>query len=694
MQQSEQAEQQIVAQPRVSWESKKSEVDDFLKDCTENAGSMAAYLISPHASGKSTSLPIHMLVHTMETQTGPLIYVPSREQEAKSVFRNLVDFKPSLKEFITYADDGEGLATELESGDLVVCSYDDFVDWATEPTKTSFTILADVELRATVSGELFFGKLIELAQPKPENPVMNIILLDARISGRTRKGFDKWNVPLRLIEVQGQQPSPRVKRPGDDWKATMSKAIQETEGQVVAVLESMDELIEQDVLIIDRLNLCNQDGGGLCVALPADKIVNICPDLSIKGRCRNLTLLLSHGQAVSLVLDEQIRQLVCTTRKLSHHELLREESWVLQSDNELEKVRYISCSPAPSGRNSDNAPSDPTQSAWNQDLSYLVLRMVEMWPNVHVASYPICPAPDPAFLIEEYVRLGCLSCLEPGERDGEATLTSRGRTTLGVVQNMRSSDSPGIVPFEMAHFLASVNSVPDVKVKRVIILMALLIYRGELRTDTFCYIRKAPSRAVIDKRCAGIGHKLAKRGWLWGMLGVYLKHLVNGDFQVVSAPIVADGLAVSPAAGRLITEQYGNLEYLLGLSPIRDPIADTDLNDEQVAMVEWELAFSYQHRTAFHFTRTNRQDSWSDAYSSCDVGIDRDREFLDFDGIKDMTEADGGYLAIYLLLEPHQAQSYICRALTYIPRNNIIELGRRQGGSWPQCLVTSVPRRR
>ncbi|KAK6073784.1 hypothetical protein SCUP515_06706 [Seiridium cupressi] len=225
MQQSEQAEQQIVAQPRVSWESKKSEVDDFLKDCTENAGSMAAYLISPHASGKSTSLPIHTLVHTMETQTGPLIYVLSREQEAKSVFRNLVDFKPSLKEFITYADDGEGLAAELESGDLVVWSYDDFVDWATEPTKTSFTILADVELRATVSGELFFGKLIELAQPKPENPVMNIILLDARISGRTRKGFDKWNVPLRLIEVQGQQPSPRVKRPGDDWKATMSKAI-------------------------------------------------------------------------------------------------------------------------------------------------------------------------------------------------------------------------------------------------------------------------------------------------------------------------------------------------------------------------------------------------------------------------------------------------------------------------------------
>ncbi|KAI1084502.1 hypothetical protein F5B20DRAFT_591449 [Whalleya microplaca] len=165
-----------------AWRAKQSEIETFLTESQGRDATSTAYIHAAHASGKSTSLLAHVIDMFQSGKIGPVVYVLARPSDAKSLCKCLqLDVHawpnaPWIREHVS---------TQLGQGPLVLSSYKSFSSWVQAQANKLHprtTLLVDVELRATVDGELFFGSLFEMAQPS--RIPLTIVCLAAHLSTR------------------------------------------------------------------------------------------------------------------------------------------------------------------------------------------------------------------------------------------------------------------------------------------------------------------------------------------------------------------------------------------------------------------------------------------------------------------------------------------------------------------------------
>ncbi|KAI1865054.1 uncharacterized protein JN550_008600 [Neoarthrinium moseri] len=708
-----------------SWEAKKADIDDFLTKSFSSKQSRAAYITAPHASGKSTTLLLHVYDMAKKAKVWPVVYVLPRYEEARDLYTYLTVNQTDLPnaadicEYTTLAATAEDMENSVGEKVIILCAYEMFGIWNTPYGR--MVVMADVELRATVDGEIFFGKLVEMARPRardseaegeqPDKHPLSIICLGARTSFRTVNHFNRWLGGVSIIEAAPSAASNvNVTRLGNDWAEQMSKALADwaassdkAAGTAVATLgPSIDELeinheaVDPQVVQHKSL-LYGSDNQGrpfpFARAVRRSGLVILDPDHAVSASCANLEMFLSGGVTKSTLFDLKTSQLVVKDRYLSHYELLLEESWVLKCRNP-ERVKFLRRVQTSGhvSRQQQGKPADPIGPAWNEDLFVLALRMAELWPGVAVRRMPIRGIFNPNILPEVWVRLTKCGLLLPGNGQPGVRISNRGSTALECIDLLNEyKDLPrsAEVNIHIACFMAGALETEDSKVQRVILLLSAIMHLG---CEEFCRVMRQVVLSEVTAYTAGVGRTNASRGMLWIVLGVFLDLYNHQVFAGGAASYVRKGdlLLIDPQSGIIILDLYKNWCRRFGVPAQElDLINATDLDSTQIRAVEWQLLLAFQHRTVFIDADTGR---CCDVVSQQAVKLAH-HYMIDLQSLRQNDTEGLGFAMIYDSLRYQRLTSeYFVRGITNIPRELIVRLARHHGVEWPTCVLTSFPR--
>ncbi|KAI1086041.1 hypothetical protein F5B19DRAFT_502213 [Rostrohypoxylon terebratum] len=204
-----------------AWIANKAEIDDWLEVVNQDAADQAcvAYLQSAPASGKSTTL-LKYLMNRADAWPDPeacFVYVAPHEAQLRYVLDHII---PSLPEQVK-----SRLSIKFrETFPLKITTYEDFVRWDSMfdqecfPKKT--IVVAEVELRPSVMGEIFFARLIQRLRVKSgtKAPVHGIFLLSSHRCLRTVRAFDGLTTRggVRDIKVEAPDVPLRIKTIDDE----------------------------------------------------------------------------------------------------------------------------------------------------------------------------------------------------------------------------------------------------------------------------------------------------------------------------------------------------------------------------------------------------------------------------------------------------------------------------------------------
>ncbi|KAI4864217.1 hypothetical protein F4820DRAFT_470840 [Hypoxylon rubiginosum] len=699
----------LVTLPRDSaWAANREDVRDFVVKGKDITQSRVTYLQSAHASGKSTSMLLwimQLINQTVEKKTYPsFIYVLPNETEVKFV----CDFLAQDP-----LQDGIFETTGMSFEDrYVITTYERFLRLQEgmlqkgEHWPKRVTIMADVELRASVAGEIFFGKLAELV--RKNKPAVNLLLVSPHRSLRTLRAFQEIVGTVCEIVVPDANPQLRVKTiEGHDWMDKAARLADDVlrKDKDAKVFFGMSDasylfsyLARQATAEVTFVNQLNVDD---LKNLVKDRVLVVDPELSVSAHTHGLRLVVSQCTAESVMFDTATSQLLQRERAMTLREVEQEQSWAFKTSSEPEDVEVYVAMPENRYRHLKRS-CDPWSPAWNVHLPWLALRIFSTWPDTNTGDLPIRRPPDVFAFSETIGRLARMGLLQQ-DKDGKGKYSC---TRLGVHafswMNMWThigANATYQLQVHAAYLLAVATTKKDPpKVVRVLIRLAVISAAG---IGNFCAIadpaRGRPSASAIRAECEGIGRELFWKGALWTALGVYHKGLARHDFRFDSPVTLQRGqMLLDPSKGFEISQAITKIEASLGLPAPADEIQDTFLNNDEVATVERHLMWAWLHRIV-GIRCKGAGDLAFDVASGHPVEVNESAELF---GIRYVTNLPknqivGGIFAIYDRLVRSEGGKVVkAHDLTFIPQDLYQEVEKKTGLSWPLPIATKFPLRR
>ncbi|RYP53036.1 hypothetical protein DL769_010580 [Monosporascus sp. CRB-8-3] len=680
------APQQI---PRTSaWMAKQKDIEDFMQAGRTSQKTRVAYLRSAHASGKSTTLLMHLLGMTTREQGGSrLIYVVPGKVEQKSVLQRILsnDFREGVAVRVA-----EKVRANIAAGSpLVITTYEDFVGEVSEGVLAPrrVTIVVDVELRVTLAGELFFGILLELAGTK--GLALTILLMAPHYSLVTLKEFGRVVGDVQRIDVPDINPKLRIEHLSEAWAAEALAHVNRVRARdpsAAAFLSSSDVYELGDWGDYVRIS---PDSSEYLTETPPGANVVVDPEFGVSLPWSNIRVVVSRGVSRAWLFDEKTSQIVLQVRTITAYELQKELSWAFKTTVEPKTVRVFSClTPAKAKRM--QAAADPWGPAWNADMPQMILSLFRVWPRFRkVSDLPIRRPPDTYALSEMFRRLRIVGCvaLQDDEKYG---LTDKGQAVLRLLDATRGTG----IDFHAACLLSSVGPHADrPKVQRVIIRMAAIMTHGAGNLVAPANPAARPSAQEVGDMSSGVGLRRYRMGALWMALGVYARWSPGGMFTNNPVPVYNTGhFLIDTTVGSAVIQLVGQLETQFGIPPADNEIAETDLNDEEITLVEKELMWAWLHRTVGIYASS---DAIFDVVSAHRVEVEEE-ELVDLSEARSnpRNRKIGGILAIYSYLEYVQKAGrkvLLARDLTIIPQEHFKDVEVATGLPWPTSVSTTYP---
>ncbi|RYP67579.1 hypothetical protein DL770_008597 [Monosporascus sp. CRB-9-2] len=628
-----------------AWMAKQKDIEGFVQAARTSQQTRVAYLRSAHASGKSTTLLMHLLgMATGEQDGSQLIYVVPGDLDQMSALQYILseDFREGVALRVA-----EKVRKNLDSGSpLVITTYGDFVRELSlgVAVPRRVTIVADVELRATLAGELFFGVLLELAGTS--ELALTILLMAPHYSHLTLKEFGRVVGDVQRIDVPDINPKLRIEHLGEAWAAEALAHVKQ--------VRARDPSAAVFLSSSDAYDLGGWDG-------------------------------------YAWLFDEKTSQIVRQARTITAYELQKELSWALKTTPAPETVRVFSClTPAKAKKLQTSA--DPWGPAWNADLPRLILSLFGIWPRFRkVSDLPIRRPPDEYALSEMFRRLRIVGCVARQD-DEKYGLTEKGEV---VSRLLHATQGTGI-DFHVSCLLSSVPSHGNRPgVQRVIIRMAAIMTHGAGNLAAPANLGARPSPQEVGNVSSGVGLKRHRMGALWMALGIYLRCAPSGMFKDNPVTVHNTGhFVIDTTIGSAVFQLVLVLEDLFGIHPAHNEIAETDLTDEEITLVEKELMWAWLHRTVGIYAATG---TIFDVVSARRVEVDQRGELLDlWEARSDPHNSRmGGMLAIYSYLEyvpkATGGRVLVARDLTLIPQEHFKDVEAATGIPWPTSVSTTYP---
>lgn len=645
-----------------AWRDRQAEIDGFLV----SEGTRVAHLISPHGTGKSTGLLLHAFHQAVKMDMSLLYLLPTNEEAFDLC--ELLTFRAPVPEA-----DAVWLATDDERpppAAIILGEYDDLSHL--QHLDRAMLIMADMELRYTVEGELFFSRLLALVR-KNEHPHAVLLLSTCR-SPHTVEAFRREGCSVTELEVRPTAPAPHIDCTvvdGDQWEDQVQAAIESAKSVqpgpgdrrslvVARMTQNRPSPAAFQVIDFDRTDELPMSGGGrldLCDALwghdlAHDTLVFVDPEVDVVVACRGLRLFLSDGMVRCRVMDLPSGQVVTRLRPLLPCEKRREETWVRRSAFRSPDVRFLRRA-VPDSHPGDEGAMHP---AWNGDVYLLILRMMLMWPDRAPAAWPMRRMPNRALFREIWTRLEECGCIrQDRERPGIATVTERGMVALDSWCELDGS-MPHQPDFHCLCLMATVPEDHDQQVRGVLRLLGMMIH-GEVE-----FRGGEPDYAEIDAALGRPG--LASRGWVWSLLGVLAQLDADGHLQLEGeyeddgegAVRVVCGMQIDIFRARRFA-----MEYASNYGDGQNVRQLARLSIDQIVAVEFHLLVAYQHRCLYFRPGNMPQDVCSRTRVHIDGFITG--ETIDVDKLHEVY--DNGFFAVYNELH-HIDGQYFAQGVTAV----------------------------
>ncbi|OTA78083.1 hypothetical protein M434DRAFT_18246 [Hypoxylon sp. CO27-5] len=679
-----------------AWEAKLEDIDGFVKRSLTREPLQVVYLRSAHASGKSTTLLVHIMRAFRKASQGGipqniprLIYVLPRHAELTFVVDYLTEMADDLLVLISFED------FDRPEFPFAICTYEEFIsNIHTIPNlAVTTTIMADVELRASVAGEIFFGQLKELIQGE-DTPIHNVLLMSPHCSKRTTQAFENVVGRVQDIVVPDINPEPDIRYLStDNQRDRILRAVNcvlNHDAECKIVISTSRPIYIRRIESTNPMYIFASNLGLLKGTINEARVLVLDPEVGISAPMPNLRLLLSEGVSEAVLFDTLTSQLVQRKRMLTKQEFDQEWSWALKTTDH-KTVSILTCL-TKAKLNHVNSTGDPWGPAWNLHLPWLTLRIFSVWSDRATWELPIRSPPD-HFAFEETIRrLTVMGLLIKG--DGENPygyqLTNLG---YGVLSTMDA------IPIfrENLHAAYLVAVVKDgkqsTKVDRVLLRMAAISAYG---IRNFCAIEEGtnPTVSQIRDRCEGIGRKLCEKGGLWTALGIYLKGVEDNEFISGDEMMYRDWQCLNIGIGRQVVALVFSLEQSFNVPQAINLTEATMLNNDEVVAVERALMWAWVYRVVN--IKCQSFDTF-DMSSLRDVFVDEDIELLDVHGtrMKPENRELGTFFAIYNGLEqtngPNGEKKIQAFDLTFIPQHRYEDVGERFGLEWPSAIITAYP---
>lgn len=403
-----------------------------------------------------------------------------------------------------------------------------------------------------------------------------------------------------------------------------------------------------------------------------------------------LAMVISSGKYQIQKWDTQSSQILATEIPMTKADLDRERSWVLKGGESVDRVYTLLTDQQVRHMERTN---DPWCPAWNEDIMWTVLSLLEIFPDRNFHKVPLPIVPDHFALSETLVRLEAMGAVDDNTHGG-FTCSRLAKIAVLLHDNVflfANAWTEIDLHNAMLFARASDHSLP-LNVRRVLVRLAALI-----ANDVHTLVRPRPgtepSLEDLQGQCLGVGREQAHKGHLWIALGVWLKAQYEEDVISVEQQVAQDRLLVSKDKATMVHELVQYVERFLGLPNIEyhEEVQATKLSDEEVLLVEEQLVFCYMTRV---MTIQSREDGiMYDAISGHPL-IYRKEELIDIEAFKNSepNRRLSLFFVIYLELkavpgkENHEAGN-----LVYIPQRAFKVVGRNRLMDWPTIVVTSYP---
>ena len=695
--------------PRSAWSIKQDEVDKFLNDAfsANPRESTGAYIVAPHASGKSTSLLVHVVVTAVKAGAGPIFYALPYYPEANALLHHLEDIKwprrCGVKTILWDNVDQEVKAFPKEA--LVLATYAKF-PWNKVPKKC--VIMADVEIFCTFDGELFFSRLFHRLGQKDH--AVTALCLDTRLSSRTIAGFHK-RVPdcnMTVIEVPDNNPDiPTTVLDRDRFPDFVRYGIRaHVMNGGFAIAHVGEDLAPAPGNFIDSPANMGKDGKFSHILQESadgeQMAISINPGLGAAGVVRQLTLSVGQSMYTAKHYDPGTSRLAPETVPLPAIAIKQQEAWVRKAEDVSRVRRVVEASK----RRFPPALLDPRGPAWNQDLMRLLMALVVEYEGVHISEWPIRRPPDVSMAGEAMRRLAMMGCVEQrgGHNGGIFHATPRGRTTLAVISELEQADDNSAATFEASYLFALSLESQSPQVGRVIALMALIT---NLPFPGIQIVAEDALDQVRADLTLGVGKEYFGRGWLWMSVGFVL-HMWRHKFlapQMTEKPEgqqpdiqwVQHSAICNAGSAMAVFRAWKDLGKPFNLAGCNDLVAGTQLTEPEVDEVDWALLRAFQTQSAMIMPehpggRSRKVPMAADLLTDRGANFPP-RENLDVARWRSENQKYGSFVTIFKEESPPdtRGEPLEIRKLTYIGRKHCIRLARENDQAFPWCLQTTFP---
>lgn len=681
-----------------AWIGNKNEIDSFVSSGLDGT-THAAYIVSPHASGKSTTMLAFICSRVLaQTPDARLLYLVSTPTEATilGTYLKSEDFKSTRD---SQDRDFEGvsslnLSAQPNPGSLCLLPFAEFCQTfnARERPTSRTIILLDAEINPTTEGELAFGIVMHWAfccRRHEDKDGHAIAVLSQFFSKRTNDAIIKHVKQVRLITVEDRHKELRIEVIKDDWATHTRELITRFSGiknsarnrVLVSDPNPWETGLEPDKLLPVHIN--NIDT--LPTVLAHCDAIAIPPWIGFSTAYGGLRYLISIGTVNTRFFDRRTSQIVNSDRSLNQLEVNRDYSWALKSSLSLQNVVIYTAYPKEKTFAIGN---EFAGDAYNGDLLITVLRLIQQWPDMLVREMPIRAIDDILAVKEIYNRLTIVGCIQMTENgSGKYRITDRGRCVLSLQQVFDG----GIINFHVAYFLSCIKQHPlefSDNLKRVMIRIAAIVMED---IGTFCakeYDSPMPTVEKIQEHCLGSGTSRVHRGAVWTALAMYQKMYVSSHAAQagISSLQQQDWLVLSPSSATAIARRVESLEAFFGVQDHSSQEEErTKLSEDEMDRIEVELMWAWLNQVVC-FDKT--ESKTYDLLSLKEVHLDRS-EMLNVQNLHRQYRTKGCF-GIYFSLNLED-EDYIVSQVTVIPRRCFHEVEKRTGLEFPEFISTTYP---
>lgn len=232
-----------------------------------------------------------------------------------------------------------------------------------------------------------------------------------------------------------------------------------------------------------------------------------------------LALVISSGKYQIKKWDTLSSQVVAMETLMTTADLERERSWVLKSGESVD--RFYTLLTDQQVHHLEET-GDHWCPAWNEDIMWTALSLLEVFPGRSFHKVPLPIVPDHFALSETMVRLDAMGAINDSR--GSFSLSRLAKIALDIRHKVFSFGNAWTeidLHNAMLFARASDDSLP-LNVRRVLVRLAALI-----ANDVDAIIRPRPgtepSLEDLQGQCLGVGREQAHKGHLWIALGVWLK---------------------------------------------------------------------------------------------------------------------------------------------------------------------------